>query len=88
MSVAPNSFPANICWSPRRFENFFKTCLLRLSSRSLKRNNFSSSKTSSRCLQDVFKMSSRRLQDVFENEESFDLKNLFPVKAKEIIIMI
>ena len=50
--------------------NVFKTSsrhLQDMSSRRLQSNNFSSSKTSSRRLQDVFKMSSRRLQDVLED---------------------
>ena len=45
----------------------FKTSsrhVFKTSSRRLQRNNFSSSKTSSRCLQDVF---ARRLQDVLED---------------------
>ena len=48
-----------------RLEDAFKTSsrhVFKTSSRRLQRNNFSSSKTSSRCLQDVFKTSSRRLR--------------------------
>ena len=46
-----------------------KTCsrhVFKTSSRYLQRNNFSSSKTSSRRLQDIF---ARRLQDVLEDEK-------------------
>ena len=54
--------PANICWSSRRLEEVFKTCL--------QRNNFTSSKTSWGRLEDVLEdeklLRWRHLQDVLK----------------------
>ena len=68
-----STFPVNFAKFPRT--PFYRTTpgvksspekrLQDMSSRQLQRNNFSSSKTSSRCLNDIF---ARRIEDVLEDE--------------------
>ena len=56
----------------RRFEDVFKICLKDISSASLQRNNFSSSKTSWTRLEDALQM---RLEDVLKT--SWKMKNCY-----------
>ena len=66
-------------------DNVFKTSsrhVFKTSSRRLQRNNFSSSKTSSRRLQDVFKTPSRRFQDVFKtSSKRLGRRKIFTLKT-------
>ena len=62
-------YPANICWSSRRLQDVFKTCLEDVFNSS-SAFNFSSSRTSWRCIQDVLEgekfLRWSRLQDVLK----------------------